>query len=55
LLTCGYVSVCVAGVDTPSLADSTLIAILSAVFIGQDGLTQPVTQACAAGWMGLAV
>lgn len=43
------------GVDTPALADSTLIALLSAVFLG-DQLAQPVCQVnflLLAGWSGM--
>ncbi|KXZ55018.1 hypothetical protein GPECTOR_3g180 [Gonium pectorale] len=43
-------------VDTPALADSTLVALLSVLFVGPSGLSQPVTEVnflVLAGWAGL--
>ncbi|KAG2430753.1 hypothetical protein HYH02_013592 [Chlamydomonas schloesseri] len=44
------------GVDTPAFADSTLVALLAGVFVGPEGLSQPVTEVnflVLAGWAGL--
>ncbi|GIM06335.1 hypothetical protein Vretimale_10663 [Volvox reticuliferus] len=44
------------GVDTPAFADSTLVALLAGLFVGLDGLAQPVTEVnflVLAGWAGL--
>ncbi|EFJ40782.1 hypothetical protein VOLCADRAFT_119887 [Volvox carteri f. nagariensis] len=44
------------GVDTAALADSTLVALLAGLFVGPEGLAQPVTEVnflVLAGWAGL--
>ncbi|GLC33972.1 hypothetical protein PLESTB_000824100 [Pleodorina starrii] len=44
------------GLDTPALADSTLVALMAGLFVGPDGLSQPVTEVnflVLAGWAGL--